>query len=89
MNGPSAARFADMGMRKIGEHDGVNLKDISLLCSIACLIPWTSFFVFSEAEKESQAKDYVEEEMVRVDDDNSSRAIMRSMSCDEYGEERE
>ena len=89
MTESSASRFARSGMRKIGDQDGMNFKDIGLLCSIACMIPWTSFFVFSEAKNAPQTAKFTDEEMVRVDNDQSSRAIMRSMSCDEYGDDRE
>ena len=67
---PSLKNF---GMRKISEYEEIGISDIGLFCSLACIIPWSSFFVVPEPEP-------------NLDTSEPSIDIMRSTSCDEFEE---
>ena len=64
--------FSNVGMRKI-DNDTCETSDISLLCALACMTPWSSFFVFSNGP-ENAAEQHTDDH------------ILRSVSCDEFGE---
>jgi hypothetical protein len=67
--------FAGLGMRKLGEGDWFNAEDLGLLCSLNCLFPWSSFFVFS-VEGQQEEEEIPERE----------NSILRSVSRDEFEE---